>query len=76
MGNRLFNDECLRCGTPLIADQYGAFGDYHMCSSCDDYTRRAIYEISKRGMKGKTKYYKHMHPIQHIVDVYKPPDDE
>ena len=75
MGNRLFKDLCLRCGDPLIADSYGTFGDYHMCSKCDDYIRGAIYQVNKNGLKKGVELHRHEHPIKHITGIYKPADE-
>lgn len=73
-GNRLFNDQCLRCGDPLIVDANGSFGEFHCCSSCTDFLHRAIYKVNKRGLKYPKTLYRHKYDLKHVVDVYKEPE--
>ena len=72
MVNRLENGQCLRCGTPLIMDFMGRFSDLHMCTSCDDFMRRQLYQCRKKKEKGIRSgqfYYKHQHPMGFVEEI-------
>jgi len=71
MGNRLLEGKCLRCGNDLLADFMGRLPELHLCSSCDDFVRRARYEILQKRKKYKFKYYKHGYNLTHVIQGYK-----
>lgn len=52
--NRLLTDLCILCGEgPLIRDINGHFPEYHACSPCTEYIKRARVEVMKPHKKGK-----------------------
>jgi len=53
--NRLLRGECLRCGTPLIADFMGSFNEYNCCTACTDFVEKSLYELSKKKKPGSIK---------------------
>ena len=50
--NRLLRGECLRCGTPLIADFMGNFNKYNCCTDCTEFVLKSLYELSKKKKPG------------------------
>jgi len=69
LGNRLFTDECLRCGTKLILDHMGNFNKYHCCSACTEWIHKSVYEVMKKKRKGSRSAGIEKKNMRHITKM-------
>lgn len=58
MGNRLLNNECIRCGDPLI----DLNGKWHMCSLCIKNTEEDLCRVKQQKLSPNA-------PRKGVVDI-------
>jgi len=66
MGNRIEDDQCVMCGTPLIHP----FNQIRTCSKCEEITLRVVYQTKMRKndpKKNKDRTVLHRGQLKHAT---------